>query len=55
MFGYTIKKQCIKLTRDAELDIDPDVSKSMLEKISKNCKGQKKKGQPVRFVYDNHE
>ncbi len=54
VFGYTTKEAInIKLTRDAELDIDQDVSKSMLEKISKSVK-DRKKGQPVRFVYDSH-
>lgn len=53
VFGYTTKETInIKLTRDAELDIDQDVSKSMLEKISKGVK-DRKKGQPVRFVYDS--
>jgi polyphosphate kinase len=53
VFGYTTKEAInIKLTRDAELDIDQDVSKSMLEKISKSVK-DRKKGQPVRFVYDS--
>lgn len=52
VFGYkAIESYNIKLTRDAELDIDNDVSKSMLEKISKGVK-DRKKGQPVRFVYD---
>jgi polyphosphate kinase len=41
----------IKITRDAELDIDSDVSKGLMEKISKGVK-QRKKGQPVRFAYD---
>ena len=41
----------IKLTRDAELDIDNDVSQSMLEKITKGLK-RRKKGLPVRLVYD---
>jgi len=41
----------IKITRDAELDIDNDLTKSFLEKISKGVKGRKK-GQPVRYVYD---
>ncbi len=41
----------IKLTRDAELDIDDDVTKSFFEKIAKSVK-QRKMGQPVRFVYD---
>ena len=53
VFGYTTKEVInIKLTRDAELDIDHDVSKSMLEKISKSVK-DRKKGLPVRFVYDS--
>ncbi len=52
VFGYkAVESYNIKLTRDAELDIDNDVSKSMLEKISKSVK-DRKKGQPVRFVYD---
>ncbi len=41
----------IKLTRDAELDIDNDLSKSFLEKIDESV-SDRKKGQPVRFVYD---
>jgi polyphosphate kinase len=52
VFGYKAQEAYnIKLTRDAELDIDNDVSKSMLEKISKGVK-DRKKGLPVRFVYD---
>jgi polyphosphate kinase len=42
----------IKLTRDAELDFDNDVSQSFLEQISKGVLGRKT-GQPVRFVFDN--
>ena len=41
----------IKLTRDAELDIDNDLSKSFLEKIDESVR-DRRKGQPVRFVYD---
>jgi polyphosphate kinase len=41
----------IKLTRDTELDIDNDLSKSIAEKIEKSLK-QRKKGKPVRLVYD---
>ncbi|MBI3511765.1 MAG: polyphosphate kinase 1 [Bacteroidetes bacterium] len=41
----------IKLTRDAELDIDNDISKSFIEKISGSLK-KRKKGAPVRFLYD---
>jgi polyphosphate kinase len=52
VFGYrTTEAYNIKLTRDAELDLDNDVSKSMIEKISKSVKARKQ-GLPVRFVYD---
>jgi polyphosphate kinase len=52
IFGYNVMEAYnIKLTRDAELDMDNDVSKSMLEKISKSVKARKQ-GLPVRFVYD---
>ena len=42
----------IKLTRDAEIDMDADLSKSFVEKITKGLK-DRKKGQPVRLVYDS--
>ena len=52
IFNYeTIDSYAIKITRDAELDIEADVSKSLMEKISKSLK-QRKKGEPVRLVYD---
>ncbi len=52
LFDYDrIEAHTIKLTRDAELDIDTDVSQSILEKISRSLK-KRKVGQPVRFVYD---
>lgn len=41
----------IKLTRDAELDIDNIPSVSFIEKISKSIK-KRKSGTPVRFIYD---
>jgi len=41
----------IKITRDAELDIDDDISKSFMEKMSLGLE-RRKRGQPVRFVYD---
>ena len=43
----------IKLTRDAELDMDNDVTKSFLEKISKSVT-RRRTGQPVRFVFDKN-
>lgn len=41
----------IKITRDAELDIDNDLSRSLVEKLSRSLK-QRKRGEPVRFLYD---
>ncbi|MFN4915759.1 MAG: polyphosphate kinase 1 [Sphingomonadales bacterium] len=41
----------IKITRDAELDIDNEVAISLLEKVAKSLK-QRKTGAPTRFIYD---
>ncbi len=52
MFDYEeISAHMIKITRDAELDIDNDLSKSFIEKISSSVE-HRKIGDPVRFVYD---
>jgi len=52
-FGYdTFSAYTIKLTRDAELDIDNDIKKSFVDLMSESLK-KRKKGVPVRFVYDN--
>lgn len=52
VFGYDeFAAYTVKVTRDAELDIDTDVSKSFLEIMSESLK-QRKKGIAVRFVYD---
>lgn len=52
IFGYnTFSAYTVKITRDAEIDIDTDVSKSFLEVMSESIK-QRKRGMPVRFVYD---
>lgn len=52
MFDYkAISAHMIKITRDAELDIDNDLSKSFIEKISSSVE-HRKIGDPVRFVYD---
>jgi len=40
-----------KVTRDAEIDIDNDVSTSLIQKIEKGLRNRRK-GKPVRFVYD---
>ena len=51
-FGYdTFSSHVIKVTRDAEIDIDNDVSTSLIQKIEKGLKNRKK-GKPVRFVFD---
>lgn len=41
----------IKFTRDSELDIDNDVSKSFLELMEESLK-QRKKGSALRLIYD---
>ena len=52
IFDYeSLTAHMIKITRDAELDIDNDLSKSFIEKISASVQGRVT-GEPVRFVYD---
>jgi polyphosphate kinase len=41
----------IKLTRDAELEIDDDITVGLFDKLAKSLK-KRKEGPPVRFVYD---
>jgi polyphosphate kinase len=51
-FGYDKYESWIfKVTRDAEIDIDNDVSTTLIQKIEKGLKNRRK-GKPVRFVYD---
>ncbi|HMK05704.1 MAG TPA: polyphosphate kinase 1 [Ferruginibacter sp.] len=51
-FGYdSFSSHIIKVTRDAEIDIDNDISTSLIQKIEKGLKNRKK-GKPVRFVFD---
>ena len=53
IYGFIdFKAYTIKFTRDAELDIDIDVSKSFLEAVSEGLR-QRKYGDTVRFVYDS--
>jgi len=53
-FGYdTFEAFTIKFTRDAELDIDNDISKSFYELMSESIK-KRSRGMPVRFVYDRN-
>lgn len=52
IFQYeSISGHMIKITRDAQLEIDSDQSKSLMEKISSSVK-DRRIGEPVRFVYD---
>lgn len=52
ILGYDVfSAHMVKLTREAELDIDNDVLKSFLEIMSDSIK-KRKKAAPIRFVYD---
>lgn len=51
-FDYTrYEAYTIKITRDAEIDIDDDISKSFIEKMETGLK-KRKTGKPVRLIYD---
>jgi len=51
-FGYDqYQSHIFKVTRDAEIDIDNDVSTSIMQRIEKGLRNRRK-GKPVRFVYD---
>ncbi len=52
LFSYdTFSSHIIKVTRDAEIDIDSDLATSLIQKIEKGIKNRKR-GKPVRFVFD---
>jgi len=51
-FGYDRYRSWVfKVTKDAEIDIDNDLSTSLMEKIEKGLKNRRK-GKFVRFIYD---
>ena len=51
-FGYDhFDAHIFKVTKDAEIDMDTDVSTTFVQKIQKGLKNRRK-GKPVRFVYD---
>jgi polyphosphate kinase len=51
-FGYDRYGSWIfKVTKDAEIDIDNDISTTIIQKIEKGVKNRRK-GKPVRFVFD---
>jgi polyphosphate kinase len=52
IFEYeSISAHMIKITRDAQLELDSDLNKSFLEKISSSVK-DRRIGETVRFIYD---
>mgnify|MGYP006425988135 CR=1 FL=1 len=52
LFDYSsIEAHMVKITRDAELDLEEDVGKSYIEKI-RNSVEERMIGDPVRLVYD---
>ena len=53
-FGYdTFDAHIFKVTKDAELDIDNDITTSFVQKIEKGLKNRRK-GKAIRFIYDRH-
>ncbi|RYY23419.1 MAG: polyphosphate kinase 1, partial [Chitinophagaceae bacterium] len=51
-FGFTSYQSWIfKVTKDAEIDMDTDISTSLIQKIEKGVRNRRK-GKTVRFVYD---
>ena len=52
IFKYDrIEAHTVKITRDAELSLDDDVSKSFMEQVQKGLMNRRE-GDPVRVVYD---
>lgn len=53
MFTYdTIEAHTFKITRDAEMNLDDDISKSLMEKMQQGV-NDRLYGHPVRLVYDH--
>lgn len=53
IFHYEyIEAHTIKITRDAELDIEEDVTSGFMEKLAESLKNRKK-GDPVRLIHDS--
>ncbi len=49
---YYFESYIIRMTKDAEIDIDNDVSTTLLQKIEKGLQRRNKGGELVRFTYD---
>ena len=53
-FGFNrFMAHIIKVTRDAELDIDNDVNTNLISELEKGLKNRKR-GRATRFIYDRH-
>lgn len=53
-FNYaSAQAYTVKVTRDAELEIESDISESYMRKVLKSLK-LRKEGNPVKFVYDKN-
>ncbi len=48
----TIEAYSIQLTRDAELDLDKEVSEKFIDSLSKSLQ-KRRKGKPMRLLYDS--
>ncbi|MBC7912703.1 MAG: polyphosphate kinase 1, partial [Pyrinomonadaceae bacterium] len=54
IFDYhSIEAYSIQLTRDAELDLDRNVSEKFIDTLTKSLQ-KRKKGKPMRLLYDNN-
>jgi len=47
----SVKAYCFKFSRDAELEVDPSINETLIEKMASSLK-QRRKADAVRFVYD---
>ena len=47
----SVEAYCFKFSRDAELELDPSISESLIEKMASSLK-QRRRADAVRFVYD---
>lgn len=52
VFGNaSVSAYCFKFSRDAELELDPSINESLIEKMASSLK-QRRRADAVRFVYD---
>ena len=47
----SVSAYCFKFSRDAELELDPSINESLIEKMASSLK-QRRRADAVRFVYD---